>query len=345
MNAYTNPGDAPAPSRDPFEDQLLSLLLDDFDEITRPAERRRPTWPASVGAWAVPVAGAAAVATVVFLVGGSGGHSSSPATTQPGASAQAITPARHTPSTKHLVLYKLADASVADPALKGRYVVLSETDSDSSQSGQSHRTSVIDPQTGSSVTYQQPGAGNSAPARLTSAPDPTNTEAWYAALPTDPTALRARLLGIARAQQDQANALNEKKLQLSEADAHGKATATPTPVGPQLSDDDLVYAEANDLLWSPLVPPRVRAALYKVLATTDGYTLDANATDPTGRPAISMTRTSRVDGVVETDITYENPTTGAVLAQTWKTGAQSTTATYRPATARNTMPANPYSGS
>jgi hypothetical protein len=45
-----------------------------------------------------------------------------------------------------------------------------------------------------------------------------------------------------------------------------------------------------------------------------------------------------------TDEVYENPATGAVLAQIWKTGPDSITAIYQPATSRDTMPANPYAG-
>jgi hypothetical protein len=101
--------------------------------------------------------------------------------------------------------------------------------------------------------------------------------------------------------------------------------------------------EADDLLWSPLLRPALRSALYKVLAATSGYTIDAHVTDPAGRPAISMTR--RYAGVDSSAITYEDPTTGAVLAQIWKTGDDTITAIYQPITSTDTItiPADPYS--
>lgn len=63
-------------------------------------------------------------------------------------------------------------------------------------------------------------------------------------------------------------------------------------------------------------------------------------TDPAGRPATVMTRTYTANA--ETDITYENPATGAVLAQVWKTGSDVNTAAYQPVTASNTPPPDPY---
>jgi len=141
-----------------------------------------------------------------------------------------------------LVAYRLASASAAAPAAQGRYVVLSETDSESGQPGQSQRTTVIDTQTCASTTYQQPYAGSQAPAVLTEGPDQTWTEAWFAALPTDPTALRSQLLSLAKQRAAQAAATMEQQA------AQAGKTLPPNAGQPQLSDDDYVYQEADTLL-------------------------------------------------------------------------------------------------
>jgi hypothetical protein len=134
-----------------------------------------------------------------------------------------------------------------------------------------------------------------------------------------------------------------------------------------------VYQEANLLLWSPLVSTTLRSALYKVLAATSGFSITTGVTDPSGRPAIEMTR--HYNGIPETDTTYEDPTTGAVLAQVWiisggngptdatssaqaaqakasadgdgpvtnPSESETITAVYQPVTSSNTVPPDPYS--
>jgi hypothetical protein len=219
------------------------------------------------------------------------------------------------------VLNKLATNSASVARLQGRYVVMSETDTQADETGELKRTTVIDTQTGASTTYQQAFSMNGvapsadytgAPAALTEGPDPSSTEAWFSALPTDPTALSAKLLALAQAQAQ-----------------------TPT-----LTNDDYIYQEADLLLWSPLVQPTLRSALYQVLASTTGYSINQNATDPAGRTAIAMIRT--YSGVSETDTTYEDPSTGAVLAQIWNGAGGDITAVYQPVTSTNAMPSNPY---
>jgi hypothetical protein len=341
------------PTKDQFEDRLLAALLADFEQITeadqagsvrlsafssmRPA--RRAAFVAGVGA----VAAALAVGGIEFV--GSTGAPDAP-------SRSAIATPTATAKARHAVLYQLASASIAAPTVTGPYVVLTETDTDTDEAGSSERTTVVNTQTGASTTYQKPFAGTDAPAVLTEGPDPTSTEAWYAALPTDPVALRAKLLSIAEQQM-------------------------PPSAGEGLSDDDYVYQEADLLLWSPLVSPTLRSALYKVLADTSGFTITTGVTDPSGRPAIEMTR--HYTGIAETDTTYEDPTTGVVLAQVWTSGGTSAgtattpsipsaaqaaaqakasaeeggpvshpsetetiTAIYQPVTSVNTVPPNPY---
>ncbi|HEX3796768.1 MAG TPA: hypothetical protein VHV57_19905 [Acidimicrobiales bacterium] len=249
----------------------------------------------------------------------------------------------HQLNTGQSLLYKLASASAAAPVLQGRYAILSETDTDTNDPGESLRTSVIDTQTGASTTYQQARAvGGQAPgtdylnepATLTEGPDATSTEAWYLALSTDPAALRSQLLAIAKQQAAQ----SAKEFQ-EQAAKVGKSLAGVN-TQPVLSDDDYVYQEADELLWSPLVQPSLRSALYKVLAGTNGFTMNGDATDPSGRSAIAMIR--HYNGVPEIDTTYEDPTTGAVLAQEWSENGDTTTAIYQPATGSDSVPADPY---
>jgi hypothetical protein len=262
-------------------------------------------------------------------------------TTASGPVTPTTAPAR---SAGQSALYQLASASAAAPANHGRYDILSETDTETGIAGESKRTSVVDTRTGASTTYQQaypvggqaPGSDyTSEPATLTEGPDPTSTEAWFSALSTDPTALRAQLLAIAK--QQAAQSAQEFQKQAAQA---GKAI--PANAQPVLSDDDEVYQEADTLLWSPLVQPDLRSALYKVLAGTSGFTVTTSATDPAGRPAIAMTR--HYNGVPETDTTYEDPATGAVLAQVWAESGDTITAVYQPVTSSNAIPADPYAG-
>jgi hypothetical protein len=237
----------------------------------------------------------------------------------------------------HAVLYRLASVSRAEPAPSGRYLILSETDTDSGEPGQvSKRTSVDDSQTGGSVTYQVPFADTGAPSRLDEGADPQNTAAHYASLPTDPAALRARLLSMAKRQQAQAQAFFARQAMQQGVTKPGLQTQ------PQISDDDFVYEEADDMLWSALVPPTLRSALYQVLAGRSGYTVDQHATDPSGRPAVAMTHTTTVGGTPEAEVTYEDPQTGAVLAQRWTVGSDTMQSVYAPVTSSDTMPSDPY---
>jgi hypothetical protein len=332
-----------------FEDRLLAEILADYDQLAAPAvsePRPQRSRARSRARWAAPALAAAAAAAVVVAVadsGGSSGPAAHPVVAHHPAVRIALAP-RHghapTHSGSHAVLYRLASESKAEAAPSGRYVILSETDSETDEPGQtSKRTSVDDSQNGASVTYQVPYADSHAPSTLTEGPDPQSTAAYFAALPTDPTALRAQLLAIAKNQQSQAQAFftqQAKQEGLTGAQLRGKLAQ------PQVSDDDLVYETADDMLWSPLVSPQLRASLYQVLAGCNGVSTNQNATDPSGRPAVAMTHSTTIDGTPETDVTYENPQTGAVLAQTWTTGSDTITSVYEPVTSSDSVPADPY---
>ena len=341
MNTNTRHDHEGAPPLNGFEDRLLTTILGDFESLTAApsrasgARRKRTSRfaPSRLALSATAAAGVAAIAIAVVGTADLGG-----ANTVAGAGAGA---APAVASAKTLAVYKLASASAAAPALTGRYFVLRETDNETGQDGPSQRISVINAETGASVTYQQAAAGSNIPGRLTEGPDTTSTEAWYQALPTDPTALRAKLLSISQQQQqqaDQAMAQQATEVLAKNPGLAGKLGTRLTQKQPQLSDDVLVYQEANLLLWSPLVQPQLRAALYRVIANTGGYSLNSSATDPSGRPAVAMTNTSTVGGAHETDVIYEDPSTGAVLAQVWKIGSETLTSVYQPVTTSNTCP-------
>jgi hypothetical protein len=70
-------------------------------------------------------------------------------------------------------------------------------------------------------------------------------------MPTDPSALRALLLTQAKQQQAQAVAEEKRIMALK-----GKKGAVVSQ--PHRSDDDLVFEQATDMLWNPLVGPTLR---------------------------------------------------------------------------------------
>jgi hypothetical protein len=103
--------------------------------------------------------------------------------------------------------------------------------------------------------------------------------------------------------------------------------------------DGLVFQEATNWLWNPLLSPALRSAMYKVLAATPGVAVKTGTTDAAGRPAIEI---SRYDGNThEQSTTFESPGTGAVLEQDFSDVG---TAVYVAVTGYTTLPANPYSG-
>jgi hypothetical protein len=157
------------------------------------------------------------------------------------------------------------------------------------------------------------------------------TRAQLDALPTDPSALRATLLARAKQQAAQAQQYMEQQLK--------KGAAVPVATDP-LSDDDLVFEQATDLLWEPHLSPQLRSALYKVLADTPGVTVQTGAKDSSGRPA---TEISRYQAPGKTTVeTFEDPATGATLESAWSSPGEFDEDLYLSTTYTNTIPADPY---
>ncbi len=278
---------------------------------------------------ATVVTGAAAGTVAGVVVAGQGGT----------AGPQAHGTPAHLTAAQH-VLYQLSDAAAAAPAPSGRYVTLTET-----QSAGVKRTSVLDSQTGDVHTYQQ---GPGVPAELPVARHDSPTAAEFTSWPTDPAKLRAALL--AQSKQETAKAEKEFQQQLSQlpASLRQKKAAAAGGVAPGITDDDLVFEQATDTLWNPLVPPALRSALYKVLADTPGVVVRTHTHDMSGRPATEISRVDNPEGEITS--TFENPATGTVLESLFVTPAnpaQHVTAStdydlYQPITSSNALPVSPY---
>jgi len=243
------------------------------------------------------------------------------------------------------LLYHLSSIAARQPSPRGRYAVMSTEGSDVKD------TSVINSRTGNMWSFQAGSAGNPSGSGFT--PRYSPTAAQFAAMPTSPAALRAALISLWEKQVNPAPALAKK-------------TGRPTPVRRRVveSGDDMVFQEASDMLWNPLVGPALRSALYKVLATVPGVKVDPSARDSVGRPAIELSRTDssglpggRSDGI--TYATYESPATGAVLESmvTYPPGSDIVTpqdphgthtvvdtTVYQGVTWASAVPADPYHG-
>lgn len=250
-------------------------------------------------------------------------------------------------------LFSLSSAAAATPRPSGRYAVLAEKSTNiESGSGWSSseigpKTSVIDMVTGGGVTYQDitvsgAGAGDTPapPGLLNSPPGSSPTRAQLDALPTDPAALRATLLAQAQQQARQAQQFVEQQFKkLRAQDKNFKYVATPEPAS-GVTDANMVFEQATDLLWEPTLSPQLRSALYKVLADTPGVTVQTGAKDSSGRPA---TEISRYDAASKTNVeTFENPATGATLESAWRSPGSFDEDLYLSTTYTNTIPPNPY---
>jgi hypothetical protein len=235
-------------------------------------------------------------------------------------------------------IYQLSSAAAQTPRPAGRYIALAEKDDSGGQI--SRRTSVFDGKTGEGWTFQE-GAG--IPATLPPERHASPTEAQLDALPTSTAALRAYLLGQARQQDATARkALARQLAKLPKAAREKKAAAIPS--GPPQSNDDLIFGQATDMLWNPMVGPALRSALYKVLATTPGVQVNTTARDASGRRAIELSRPDQASGWLTA--TFENPGNGSVLESLWAgpgdTASSRITSLYQPVTSSRTFPGDPY---
>jgi hypothetical protein len=301
--------------------------------VTRQRRRDRRRRVASVAAAGAAIGTAAGV--IAAVPGGS-----SPASGRSGGTRPAI---RLTADQR--VLYRLSSAAARQPLGAGRYAVMSTEGDDVKD------TSVIGSRTGNMWSYQQGSGGN--PSGKGFSPRYSPTVAQFAAMPTSPAALRATLISLWEKQATPAPALRKQT---------GRPTLVRRPIVE--SENDMVFQEASDMLWNPLVGPALRSALYKVLAAVPGVRVSSSARDSTGRPAVELSRTDssglpggRSDGI--TYATYENPATGAVLESTVTyppgsdivtpqdphgTATVVDTTVYLSVTWASAVPADPYAG-
>jgi hypothetical protein len=295
--------------------ELLHRATDDLhapsavtaDIITRHHRQLRNTRILSITTTSVAAA-AVAAAVVVTRVG--------PAAPSHAPHSVAL-PATELPPTKlppvkltaMQVLDQLSVAAARAPQPTDRYIALTEI-----RQGLTERTTVFDGLTGDVWTFQH---GGDVLSELPVAAHWSPTRAEFAAWPTSPAKLRALLLSPG----GQA---------LAEGEEGAEEVSGETP-------DDLVFQEATNWLWNPLLSPALRSAMYKVLAATPGVAVKTGTTDAAGRPAIEISR--YLTG--EQSTTFESPSTGAVLEQDWSDVG---IAVYTAVTGYATLPANPYSG-
>jgi hypothetical protein len=302
------------------EDIVRNLLHFHTDHVSPPAsvvtevlarQRRRDRHRrvASLAATGAALGTAAGVIAVVP------GHSApAPAvsgTTQSGTTRPAI---RLTADQREL--YRLSDVAAKQAQGQGRYAVMS------TEGGDVKDTSVIDSLTGNMWSYQEGTDGSPSGKGYTARYSPT--AAQFAAMPTGLTALRAALVSQWNSQNSPAaNPGGETAAQAAAGRAGTAARPVPkvVPKPVVVSDDDMVFQQASDMLWNPLVSPALRAALYRVLASVPGVTVNASARDSAGKPAVEISRVDnsglpggKSDGIGYA--TYEDPATGAVLEST-----------------------------
>jgi hypothetical protein len=247
------------------------------------------------------VAAAALVAAVVTRVGSSAPGQPHHPAAQPPAELTAVQ-----------VLDQLSVAAGRAPQPTARYIALAE---DAVQQGY-QQTTIFDGITGDIWAYQH---GSQVPKTTSVARHWSPTRAEFAAWPTNPAKLRALLIS----QGAQAGADSEEGVQ---AEVINGATT-----------DDLVFQEATSWLWNPLLSPALRSAMYKVLAATPGVTVKTGTMDSIGRPAIEISRRDSDQELV----TFESPSTGAVLEQDSTYGG---TTVYTTVAGYPALPANPYHG-
>jgi hypothetical protein len=281
----------------------------------------------------------AAVGTAAGVIAVVPGHSSpAPGRTQPAIRLTA----------DQRVLYHLSAAAASQPQAQGRgpYAVMKTQGSDVKD------TTVIDGRTGNMWSYQQGSHGYPSSGKVfTRRYSPT--AAHFAAMPTGRAALRAALI-----RQWHSEVKAPKPIP-----SHRKNGPTLVPIPITVSDNDIVFQQASNMLWNPLVSPALRSALYKLLAAVPGVTVNRSAHDSIGRRAVEISRTDdsglphgKSDGIAYA--TYENPATGAVLESTVSyppgdevtpqdphgTRAYTDTYVYLSIRWESTVPGDPYRG-
>ena len=321
------------------EDVLRELMLRSTEDLfASPAatahalrrQRRHRTRARVLGVTGIAAAAGLAVGTLAIpsgaqpaarpgVAGGSGG------------SGGAVHAAQLTAAQK--TLYGLSAAAAATPRPPGRYVVLTEKSFSGGEVGP--KTSVIDTVTGGGVTYQDITTSGypQPPAALKALAGTSPTSAQLDAMPTGTAPLRAFLLAQAKQLLAQARVA---------AQALAKDKVKDIPKVPDLTDDDLVFDQAANLLWDPRLSPDLRAAVYRVLADTPGVRVKTGVTDSSGRPAVEISRVSTQGENVQT---FENPKTGATLESAWAArGGGFVEDLYLSITYTNDVPANVYQG-
>ena len=234
-------------------------------------------------------------------------------------------------------LYRLSSVAANTSQGQGRYVVMKEIQDNYK------KMSVIDSLTGDVWTYQK-GAG--VPAELPVARHDSPTQSQFAAMPTDPAALRALLISQYDQQQKQADAAMAAQLKQKDKILRGQHRPAIKPL--RLTADDKVFEQAGLLLWNPLVPPALRSAVFRVLAATPGVRVNSHARDDRGRPAVEISWFDRVTS--DTLATFEDPATTRMLEQTDTStpaavnGHTSSTGRdlYLSITRTSSVPPNPY---
>ncbi|HUZ27391.1 MAG TPA: hypothetical protein VMV07_26880 [Streptosporangiaceae bacterium] len=260
-------------------------------------QRRRDRRRRRVVSLAATGAALGTAAAVIAVVPGQSSPASGPS------SASGGTQPVMTLTADQRVLYHLSSVTAGQPQGQGRYAVMS------TEGNQVKDTSVIDSRTGSMWSYQEGSDGT--PSGKGYTPHYSPTEAQFGAMPTGLAALRAALI-------TQWHSEHKAPTPVPSPRKKGP-TLVPRPVS--VSDNDIVFQQASDMLWNPLVGPGLRSALYKVLAAVPGVKVNPSARDSTGRPAVEIRRVDnsglpggRSDGVIYA--TYESPATGAVLEST-----------------------------
>jgi hypothetical protein len=213
----------------------------------------------------------------------------------------------------HKALDRLSRTAAKVPSSpEGRYLTMVDDQANSASGYSTVQTTVWDSVTGDVWTTQTgSGVPNSFPEQVHGSP----TGAEFAAMPTDPSALRSLLLREAKVQQTRGRLANLRTLRADGTSTRAERKALSSP--PEWSDAALVFQQANYLLYNPLVDPKLRAALLDVLADTPGVDVDSNATDARNQPAVEITFTDVADDAESyVQSTFMDPSTTTVLEQT-----------------------------